>query len=208
MRNCASEHNSPPRARRGSARLQKPHKERGGEGMPGERGQRPHSRKPMPGHACAAASGRDRAAGCARACLRGVALTAASRLSPVDSSHIRGLSIVESTILGPPASLCASSRRILGAGTVDSTPIRPVFAKTASTRGTQGSQSAGNRRLELRKRSIIRRSYSLVPGCRTRDNALLRRPLLSGYGKDNRFRDDHDPRGGAGFLPRDSHQLP
>ena len=161
----------------------------------------------------------------ARACLRGgfgvgsrggvregrparCELNGSSRLSAVDARHIRGLSTVESTILGPPACLCASSRRILGAGTVDSTPIRPVFAKTASTRGTQGSQSAGNRRFELRKRSIIRRSYSLVPGCRTRDNALLRRPLLSGYGKDNRFRDDHDPRGGAGFLPRGRHQLP
>ena len=83
-------------------------------------------------------------------------LNGSSRLSAVDARHIRGLSTVESTILGPPACLCASSRRILGAGTVDSTPIRPVFAKTASTRGTQGSQSAGNRRLELRKRSIIR----------------------------------------------------
>ena len=78
-------------------------------------------------------------------------LNGSSRLSAVDARHIRGLSTVESTILGPPACLCASSRRILGAGTVDSTPIRPVFAKTASTRGTLGSPNAGNRRLELHK---------------------------------------------------------
>ena len=104
----------------------------------------------------------------ARACLRGgfgvgsrggvregrparCELNGSSRLSAVDARHIRGLSTVESTILGPPACLCASSRRILGASTVDSTPIRPVFAKTASTRGTLGSPNARNRRLELHK---------------------------------------------------------
>ena len=165
--------------------------------MPGEREQRPHSRKPMPGHACAAASGRDRAAGCARACLRCASLTASSRLSAVDSSHIRGLSIVESTILGPPASLCASSRRFLGASTVDSTPIRPVFAKTASTRATLGSPNARNRRLELHKGLPAACTCGRSTGLAVRacaQNDIERRPAVRAEGARPANRKEISPR--------------